>query len=334
MTVRMRPLLVGAATYVPGLRNLTARRTGGTASARYCYSVWMRHLVMAHTSGIATRFGTVAELGPGDSLGMGLAALLSGAERYYALDIVRYAESTRNIAILDELIALFRSRAPIPGEDEFPLVTPLLPSYDFPHHLLTDERLATALDPQRLALIRDALLELDAPKAHTPLIAYFVPWDDAAVIERESVDFIFSQAVLQYPSDLEATYRAMDRWLTPGGALSHAIDFKCHGTTREWSGHWSCSDPVWSLLNGRRRDALNRAPHSAHIDVIEGLGCTIVCDQRAELPPAITRMQLAPRFRHLTDDDLTISSTFIQARKPIEPAHLPGVDCRTKGEAV
>jgi len=317
MTVQLRPLLVGTATYLPGLRNLTARRTGGTASARYCYSVWLRHLVTAHMHGIDTGFDTVAELGPGDSLGMGLAALLCGARRYRALDVVRYAESAGNIAILDALVELFRSRAPIPDGGEFPLVTPLLPSYDFPHHILTDERLATALDPQRLALLRDALRTLDAPDAETPCISYVVPWDGAGSIERASVDFIFSQAVLQYPPDLDATYRAMDHWLKPGGAMSHSIDFKCHGTTREWSGHWTCSDSVWSLLNGRRRDALNRAPHSTHIGLIRDLGCEIVCDQRTELPPAITRARLAPRFRHLTDDDLTIGSAFIQARKPL-----------------
>jgi hypothetical protein len=317
MTVCVRPLLVGTATHVPGLRNLTARRTGGTASARYCYSVWLRHLVMAHVHGIDTRFGTVAELGPGDSLGMGLAALLSGAERYDALDIVRYAASAQNIAIFDALVALFQSRAPIPGGGEFPLVMPLLPSYDFPHHILTDKRLATALDPQRLAVIRAALRELDDPKAETPLIAYVAPWDDASAIEPASVDFIFSQAVLQYPPDLAATYRAMDRWLRPGGVMSHEIDFTCHGTTREWSGHWTCSDRVWSLVNGRRRDALNRAPHSTHSDLIHSLGYAIIGDRPTTLPPAITRAQLAPRFRHLTNDDLTISSAFIQARKPI-----------------
>ncbi|MDQ6833450.1 MAG: class I SAM-dependent methyltransferase [Chloroflexota bacterium] len=317
MTVRLRPLLVGTATYLPGLRHLTARRTGGTASARYCYSVWLRHLVMAHTNGIDTRFDTVAELGPGDSLGMGIAALLSGAQRYRALDVVRYAERASNIAILDELVEFFRSRAPIPGEDEFPLVKPLLPSYDFPHHILTDERLAVALDPQRLASLRDALHALDEPDTETPCISYVVPWNGAGGIKRASVDFIFSQAVLQYPPDLDMTYRAMDRWLKPGGAMSHDIDFKCHGTTREWSGHWTCSDNAWSLVNGRRRDALNRAPHSAHIGLIRDLGCEIVCDQWTELPVAITRAQLAPHFRHLTDDDLAISSAFIQARKPL-----------------
>lgn len=316
MTVQMRPLLVGTATYVPGLRSLTARRTGGTISARYCYSVWLRHLVLAHAQGIETQFERVGELGPGDSLGTGLAALLCGARRYDALDVVRYADSARNIVILDELVELFHNRAPIPGEDEFPLVRPLLPSYDFPHHILTETRLAAALDPGRLALIRDALRALDEPGAKASFISYVVPWDDVGLIEHASVDFIFSQAVLQYPPDLEATYQVMGDWLTPGGAMSHTIDFKSHGATREWSGHWTCSDRVWSLLNGRRRDALNRAPHSTHIRLIRALGCEVLCDERTEIPPAITRAQLAPRFRHLMDDDLTISEAVIQARKP------------------
>ena len=77
-------------------------------------------------------FETVAELGPGDSLGIGLAALLSSAQRYVALDVVRYAANTRNLQIFEELIALFRDRAPIPDEAEFPLVRPRLLSYTFP----------------------------------------------------------------------------------------------------------------------------------------------------------------------------------------------------------
>jgi len=44
MSVKARSLMVGMATYVPELRGLTGMRTGGTASARYCYSVWLRHL--------------------------------------------------------------------------------------------------------------------------------------------------------------------------------------------------------------------------------------------------------------------------------------------------
>jgi hypothetical protein len=316
MAVRLRPLLVGVATYLPGLRSLTARRTGGTISARYCYSVWLRHLVMARQHRAGAAFGTVAELGPGDSLGLGLAALLSGAGRYVALDVVRYADSARNVAIFDELVTLFHNREPVPDDREFPLVRPLLSSYAFPHDILTDDLLAAALDPARLAMIRRALTALDVPNGGNPFISYVVPWHDAGVVDRESVDLILSQAVLEYPSDLAGTYAAMDRWLKPGGMMSHDIDFKSHGLTKEWSGHWACSDRVWSLMEGRRRDVLNRAPHSAHLAALGALGCEIVCDQRTESPPAVFRARLAPRFRQLTDEDLRTSSAFIQACKP------------------
>jgi hypothetical protein len=95
MSIKPRSLVIGAATYVPGLRRLTGRTTGGTVSARYCYSVWLRHLCMLHRHGLPTQFETVVELGPGDSLGVGLAALLTGAERYIALDALRYDDIRR-----------------------------------------------------------------------------------------------------------------------------------------------------------------------------------------------------------------------------------------------
>ena len=75
------PLIKGFATFVPGLNRLLQVRTGGTGSARYCYSIWMRYLVMAYESGLPTRPDVAAELGPGKSLGVGCAALLSGANR-------------------------------------------------------------------------------------------------------------------------------------------------------------------------------------------------------------------------------------------------------------
>src|SRR5216684_8310540 len=129
MRIKARALAIGAGTYVPGLRNFTGRKTGGSDSPRYCYSVWLRHLSMLHRHGLPTTFETVAELGPGDSLGVGMAALLSGAGRYVALDAVRYADKARNRQILKELIALFRSRTPIPDALEFPLVQPPLAEY-------------------------------------------------------------------------------------------------------------------------------------------------------------------------------------------------------------
>jgi len=83
--MKLKQLIFGMATFVPGIYQLRAKGTGGTDSARYCYSVWLRHLVMAKRNGLNPYPRIVAELGPGDSLGIGLAALISGCDKYFAL---------------------------------------------------------------------------------------------------------------------------------------------------------------------------------------------------------------------------------------------------------
>ena len=120
--MKIKNLLSGMATYIPGVNRFRAKGTGGTDSARYCYSVWLRHLVMAYNNGLSTTPQIVAELGPGDSIGVGLAALISGVEKYYAFDVVEHATNQRNLTIFDELLALFRKKEDIPGKDEFPKV--------------------------------------------------------------------------------------------------------------------------------------------------------------------------------------------------------------------
>jgi hypothetical protein len=272
-------------------------------------------LSLLQRSGLPTTFSTVAELGPGDSLGIGLAALLSGAERYLAIDAVRYADSTRNLQVFEELIALLRDRTPIPDQTEFPRVHPLLSSYAFPANILTPTRLDAALDPKRLDRIRAAVSN-PLPSQHGPgPVHYIAPWKPGA-IETETVDFLFSQTVLELPQDLQGLYDEMYRWLKPGGVMSHQIDFKSWGLTVEWNGHWACSDALWSLVAGKRRHRLNRQPHSTHIALLEQLTYHVVCDERTVRPSGITRTQLAPPFRHLTDEDLTTSSALIQAMKP------------------
>lgn len=314
MSLKARSLIIGMATYIPGFAGLTARKTGGTASARYCYSVWLRHLLMLQRSGLPTTFDSMVELGPGDSLGIGLAALLCGVERYLALDALEYIDTTRNLRVLEELIALFRDRAPIPDQAELPLVQPALPSYAFPADMLTSARLDAALDPYRLDAIRSAIRNPATTTRGGGPVCYIAPWKPG-VIEAGTVDLVLSQTVLHLPPDLPAIYSEMCRWLKPGGIMSHEIDFKSIGMTVEWSGHWSCPETLWRLAAGRRRNRINREPHSTHVSLMQRVGCRIVRDERTVRPPAITRAQLAPRFRHLTDEDLTTSSALIQAVK-------------------
>lgn len=314
--MKIRPLLAGIATYIPGVyERLVSMGTGGTISARYCYSVWLRHLVMAHKNGLSTQPDAVAELGPGDSLGIGLAALISGADKYYAFDVVEYASNKRNIEIFDELVDLFKEKENIPGETEFPEVKPFLESYEFPKHILTDEHLNKALKQDRMEAIRKALSNLGGPNKNKIQISYVVPWNDSRIIREGSVDMIYSQAVLEHVENLSDTYGILYRWLKPGGFMSHQIDFRCHGTAKEWNGHWAYSDLVWKLIKGKRPYLLNRQPHSVHIDFLQGCGFKVVCDIKVKNTIGIKRKNLSSRFKNLSDDDLTTSGAFIQSLK-------------------
>ncbi len=311
----VKHIIKGIATYLPGLGRFACRRTGGTDSARYCYSVWLRHLVMVHGAGLDTAPAVVAELGPGDSIGTDLAALLSGAEKYYALDVVKYANTQANLDIFDELVSLFVERRPIPGRDEFPAITPHLPSCEFPRDILTDARLGEALAPSRVQEIRNAIINLNSVSEGDVEIRYFAPWCDDGVIEAGSVDMIFSQAVLEHVDDLAGTYGALYRWLKSGGFMSHQIDFASHGLSKHWNGHWAYSDLVWKLIHGRRTWLINREPYSTHRDLIEKNGFEIVHELKGADASGIAKGRLARRFRSISDDDFKTRTVYVLARK-------------------
>lgn len=316
-----RRLLFNALTFVPGAMLLPmvrsrldkrAPETGGTNQGRYCYSVWLRHLVHAHENGLNVDPKIVAELGPGDSVGIGLAALLTGAEQYYAFDVVKYANTGRNLTVFEELVRLFQERADIPGPQEFPRVGPPLANYAFPRELLHSERLAQALQPERVARIRACL---SGELSEQSMIQYRAPWNARDTVVPETVDMVFSQAVLEHVDDLPDVYRTLHSWIRPGGYMSHQIDFKCHGSAREWNGHWTYSDLMWKLARGKQVWLINRAPHSVHVRLMREAGFRIVEDAPVKAHSKIERRQLAPQFRDVTDDDLTTCDAFIQAIK-------------------
>jgi methyltransferase family protein len=308
--IRPTALATGLASFVPGVRRFMVRGTGGTCSARYCYTVWLRHLVKADAAGIPTVHSCVAELGPGDSLGTGLAALLSGATRYVALDAKSHANPEQNLAIFEELVLLFRRREPIPNDDEFPLVRPKLQGYQFPRQILSDERLATALAESRIDNIRAAI----SGRASGAIgLDYRAPWTDPSVVVSGSVDFLLSQAVLEHVDDLEQTYRAMRAWVKPNGFVSHSIDFTSHNLTRSWNGHWTLNDPAWRIVRGTRPYLINREPLSRHLSLLSNNGFVVVHvdKQEALVDPAL---RLAKRFREMDGVDVSTRGAFVQAQ--------------------
>jgi len=103
-----KTLRKGGHIFLPATGRFFRELTGDTDSARYCYAVWLRHLTMSRESGLSDTPRVVAELGPGDSIGIGIAALLTGAEKYYAFDVCRYATNQRNIVFSRNCCACFQ----------------------------------------------------------------------------------------------------------------------------------------------------------------------------------------------------------------------------------
>lgn len=312
--MNIKILLRAIAANIPKLHKVVFKSTGGTTSARYCYSVWLRHLVMAHKNGLLENPKVIAELGPGDSIGIGLTALLSGAEKYYALDAIRFIKTKRNIEILNELADLFRKREAIPDENEFPRVLPRLDSYKFPENILTKERLNESLGKERIKSIRNVLLDGGMSSGGIQ-ISYFAPWHNSDIIKSNSVDMIYSQAVLEHIENLKFTYSTLYKWLKPDGFMSHVIDFKSHRYAKKWNGHWGYSKFLWKLIRGRRTFLLNRHPYSSHTGLMQKAGFKIISNIKTKDTSGILRKNLASEFKNISDNDLITSEVFIQAIK-------------------
>lgn len=307
---KARPIVLGMLTWVPTLNAWRQRRasTGGSDSARYCYSVWFRHLTMLDRWGFKISGAHIGELGPGDSLGVGFAALLSGADRYVGLDIVPYSAKANLEKMFDELLSLYTKEERVPDNREFPFVRPRIDSYEFPRDVVDRRDISTKAEE-----IRN---QLKSGLNRGSLLGYRVPWMSLPQIDQASLDLIFSQAVLEHVDSLEETYRAMFAWLKPGGYASHVIDFRAHGRSPFWNGHWAYSDWQWNLVRGKREFLLNREPLSTHLILAKKVGFELLLTQRDQAPHGLEVPALAPRFRKMDATDALTSGVLLVLQKP------------------
>jgi hypothetical protein len=298
----------GVMTFVPFFNRWSNSKAGSYVGARYFYSVWLRHLVGVSSIRPDFNFEVVAELGPGDALGIGICALLSGSKHYVGLDQIPFGLNSDNILLLDELTSLFKNRAPIPNDDEMPGVFPKLQDYSFPHHVLSEEVLKVSLSEAKLEHLRNVLSS--GKFSGGELISYAAPWSSVDVLAPNSIDFLLSQAVLEHVDGIDDAYQAMRLWMKPSGIMSHRIDYTSHGITRDWFGHWTLPAWEWKLIRGKREYLINRKPHSAHVDSLTAKKFTIL--------DCITThaKQKAPAEEMLidyTNADLNITGAYIVA---------------------
>ncbi len=324
MNLKTRAIIKGLRTFIPSeRRKYVASYSGGTIDAFYCYGVWMKHLTLLHQSSAKLVPTSFAEIGPGSSLGVGLAALLSGVENYFALDIVEYSNVEANLQVFEQLVQLFKARVGRPTKG-WPDFDNQLNENHFPDHILTDEVLEKSLSEERIESIKQEIIN---PGSHPNQVSiqYVAPWYEADIIQEETVDLILSHSVLEHVDDLEMTYEAFSQWLKPGGIMTHQIDFESHGMSEAWNGYRTYSEFTWKVMAGKLSPLINRAPCSTHRTLMEQNGFEVISHLKNYRTDGINRKQLTSHWNDISEDDLACSGTFIQAQKIDKTLSIPEV---------
>ena len=251
-------------------RRVGVFRPGYMATPEYAYRVFQEHL--ARVAPWRPREGFVClEFGPGDSLFTALVAKALGAARTILLDAERLA--VEDMAAYREM-GNFLERAGLTPPDISAAET-------------LDELLAACDSAYPTGGVRSLAQLPDA-----------------------SVDFVFSQAVLEHVrrAEIRELMGQTHRVLRPGGVCSHVIDLKDHlggGLDSLRFPSW-----VWEAHSFAARSGFytNRLRYSKLLAIFEecGFRAHVASVRRWSILPTPRRALAAP-FRDLPDEELTLS---------------------------
>ena len=275
----------GCISYIPVLKSIIpSKGMGGTNDAAYCHSIYTKHKGMLIDNGCAFPFESICEIGHGDTIGVGLCALVDGARSYCALDAIAHSSINKNLSVFNDIVKFYESRHKTIRE------------------CILDE-------------IEQNIKGINTQKAK---IKYCAPWWNNEILDDDSLDVIISTAVMEHILSLKEFYVNTYNWLKPGGFCSHIIDYSAHEFSDNWCEHWYYSDMLWSILMHGRMYPINRKPHSYHIDCIEKAGFSIQEVLPSYHHKAAVKKKISNRIvDFFTDSDLKIKSAIIVARKPL-----------------
>lgn len=282
------------------------------------YGIWLKHLCLASTHTSAGFPRRVAELGPGLSIGVGLAALVSGAEFYGGFDVIPFVKREPMLEVFDQLVTLFRKRTRPANASGFPDYQDALDSDGFPSNVLGGDHLERALDPERLANLREQVQAFarNGNESDHPSICFRAPWRHDGYKLDGGFDLVLSHTVLQHVVELEETVRQLRRWLRPGGVTTHQINFDCHGVASTWNGHWACPKWQWRLALGRKDFLINRIPVSVYLDLAEKAGLDVLQVFRRNDLSGYPRDAFPDVWRNMSTEDAVTRGAFIVAGLP------------------
>ncbi len=265
---------------IPGSYDLFRRfglfRRGKMEEPQYAFNVFKMHFDRA---GFSRRDGgsVALELGPGDSAFSALIARDHGAAGTYLVDVSPLV--LKDLTPYRSLAAFLSAKGlPAPGVGD---VSSL-------------EELLTACSAQHLTSGLASLRSIPAG----------------------SVDFAWSQAVLEHVrrADFLDTMREFRRVLRDDGICSHRVDLRDHlayalnnlrFSERMWESDFMVTDTFYT----------NRIRYSAMLDLFRkaGFNVEVVQEERWDRLPT-PRGKLAPPFRELPDDELSVRGFHVLLR--------------------
>lgn len=260
-------------------RGLNLFRHGRMDNADYAMKVFQRHWSRYLQSGGHAGGSRVLELGPGDSLHTAIIAHAHGAAQVVLVDAVKAASRE-------------------------------MPSY----RALIEDLAARGLPVDDLRACDDVAALLGCCNA-----SYLSGGlDSLRTVPSESIDFVFSHAVLEHVRRAEFSLhlRELRRILRPAGLMSHRIDFKDH--LGGGLNNMRISSPRWeSPLFAESGFYTNRLRASEVLVAMReaGFSCEVLQTDRWPLPP-LARAKLAEEFAGLGEDDLCISGMDLICRVP------------------
>ena len=248
---------------------------------RRCLDDYLSRLGVATGDHVSGR--TLMEYGPGDLPGVAMLMVAHGAEKVYCVDrfpLVSFSD--KNIRVIDDLM-----------QD---------------------------LHGESLDRIRSCLVDIDAPRKGlaTSRVEYLITRDGVSGLV-ETVDLVFSRAVLEHVNDLEATFNDMVTAMRPGAIAIHLVDLRSHGLHRhnpldflEWPvAVWDAMYSEKGVPNRWRvdkyREILSRLP----VDV---LVFEVTRVASPEIVEAVAPLVAKP-FRGLTHSDLGCLGFWLVFRK-------------------
>ncbi|MBI9078760.1 MAG: class I SAM-dependent methyltransferase [Pseudodesulfovibrio sp.] len=294
----IRALIISALSYTPFLNIIAYRRSALKDPEQYGLAIWLKNLTHAQKAKPERSFSDIIELGPGSTLGAGLWARLLGCDSYTAIDAFTLTDSERNRKLLNNI----EQKTPRGVFND-----------TFKRFNLDPEKIAHMVD-ERMPHVRADLESLyDGNQSKT--LSYVTPEQAASSIPDSSVDLVFSHAVLEHVENIQFVLDETYRMLRPGGCSSHSVDLSSHNTHSEWNGHWTYSDTLWKVICGNRSYLINRNPVSQYEKALLKSGFEIEIFQKGTRENRIDRHNLIPRFKNLSETDLTTANLLFTATK-------------------